>query len=40
MKKSTKVAAAVLAAAMSTSVFAGCGLVTTNISKDYAQVIA
>ena len=40
MKKSTKVAAAVLAAAMSTSVLAGCGLVTTNISKDYAQVIA
>ena len=40
MKKSTKVTAAVLAAAMSTSVFAGCGLVTTNISKDYAQVIA
>ncbi len=40
MKKSTKVAAAVLAAAMSTSVLAGCGLVTTNVSKDYAQVIA
>lgn len=40
MKKTTKVAAAVLAAALSASALAGCGLVTTNISKDYAQVIA
>ena len=40
MKKRTKVAAAVLAAALSTSALAGCGLTTTNVTKDYAQVIA
>lgn len=40
MKKTTKVAAAVLATALSASALAGCGLVTTNINKDYAQVIA
>lgn len=40
MKKKTKVAAIALAAAMSTGVLAGCGLVSTNTSRDYAQVIA
>lgn len=40
MKKTTKVAAAVLATALSASALAGCGLVTTNVNKDYAQVIA
>ena len=40
MKKRTKVAAVAVAAALSTGVLAGCGLVTTNISRDYAQVIA
>lgn len=40
MKKTAKVAAVALAAALSGSVLAGCGLVTTNVSKDYAQTIA
>ena len=40
MKKTTKVAAVTLAAALGCSVFAGCDLVSTNIDKDYAQVIA
>ena len=39
MKKTTKVAAVALAAALSTSLLAGCDI-TTNIQKDYAQTIA
>ena len=40
MKKRTKAAAIVLAAAMSAGALAGCDLITTNVNKDYAQTIA
>ena len=39
MKKTTKVAAVALAAALSSTLLAGCDI-TTDVSKDYAQVIA
>lgn len=39
MKKTTKVAAVALAAALSSTLLAGCDI-STDVSKDYAQVIA
>ncbi len=39
MKKTTKVAAVALAAALSSTLLAGCDI-TTDVSKDYAQTIA
>lgn len=40
MKKTTKIAAVALAAAIGCTMFAGCDLLTTNAQKDYNQVIA
>ena len=40
MRKTTKVAAVALAAALGTAMFAGCDLISTNLERDYEQVIA
>ncbi len=40
MRKTTKIAAVALAAALGCSVLAGCDLVSTNLTSDYEQVIA